>query len=207
MQIDYRTIFPEAIQAMLGLERAVHASTLESELLELVKIRASQLKGCGFCLDMHTKDAAAAGMSAQRLHLVAAWQEAPAYTPRERAALGWCESLTLISSSDCPDEPYEQVATEFAPEEIVALTLAIAAINGWNRFAVGLRSPVGSHQSHTGRSVQACADAYSPPYGLGARGRPATIASGVAARDRVAGDCRHRRSLIRLVHRQSWTRM
>ena len=146
MRVDYRKIYPEALQAMRGLEDAVHASTLEAELLELVKIRASQLNGCGYCLDMHTKDASAIGMSPQRLHLVAAWKEAPMYLPRERAGLAWCETLTLLPNSDAPDEIYKELENVFSPEEIVALTLAVVAINGWNRFAVGLRSPVGSYQ-------------------------------------------------------------
>ncbi|TAN31015.1 carboxymuconolactone decarboxylase family protein [bacterium] len=146
MRVDYRKIYPEALQAMRGLEDAVHASTLEAELLELVKIRASQLNGCGYCLDMHTKDASAIGMSPQRLHLVAAWKEAPMYSPRERAGLAWCETLTLLPNSDAPDEIYKELENVFSPEEIVALTLAVVAINGWNRFAVGLRSPVGSYQ-------------------------------------------------------------
>ncbi|MGH8989460.1 MAG: carboxymuconolactone decarboxylase family protein [Acidimicrobiales bacterium] len=146
VRVDYRNVYPEAIRAMSELEKAVHASTLEPELLELVKIRASQMNGCGFCLDMHTKDAAAIGMSDQRLHLVATWYEAPVYSARERAALSWCEALTQLPSSGAPDEVYELVSREFGEEEVVALTLAIVAINGWNRFAVGLRSPVGSYQ-------------------------------------------------------------
>ncbi len=146
MRVDYRSVYPEAITAMGELEKTVHASSLEAELLELVKIRASQINGCGYCLDMHTKDAAAIGVTDQRLHLVAAWAEAPVYSVRERAALAWCEALTLLPSSGAPDDVYAQLAAEFSPEEIVALTLAVVAINGWNRFAVGLRSPVGSYR-------------------------------------------------------------
>ncbi len=146
MRVDYRHVFPRAVQAMLGVEAAVHASTLEPELLELVKIRASQLNRCGYCLDMHTKDAAAIGVAPQRLHLVAAWTEAPVYSERERAALAWCEYLTLMASPGGPDDPYDLVAAEFDPDEIVALTLAVVAIKESNRLAVGLRSPVGSYQ-------------------------------------------------------------
>ncbi len=145
MRVDYRSVFPAAVTAMAGLEEAVHASSLDAELLELVKLRASQLNGCGYCVDMHTKDAKAIGVEDQRLHLAVVWKEAPVYSPRERAALAWCEALTILASSEVPDEVYEQVAVQFSPEEIVALTLAIVAINGWNRFAVGLRSPVGSY--------------------------------------------------------------
>lgn len=148
MRVDYKA-YPEALNAMLGLEKAVHASTLEPELLELVKVRASQLNGCGYCLDMHTKEAAAIGVDPQRLHLLAAWREAPLYSPRERAALAWCESLTLLPGSGAPDDVYNEVAAEFSPEEIVALTLAVVAINGWNRFAVGSRAPVGSYSRNS----------------------------------------------------------
>ncbi len=147
MRIDYRKVFPEALRAMLGLEDAVHASTLEPELLELVKVRASQLNGCAYCLDMHSKDARARGEAEQRLHVLAAWREAPFYSERERAALAWCEALTLLPQTGAPDESYAQVREQFDAEEIVALTLAIVAINGWNRFAVGLRSPVGDYVS------------------------------------------------------------
>lgn len=146
MRVDYRTVYPPAFAAMRGLESAVHTSTLEPELLELVKLRASQLNGCGYCVDMHTKDAEALGVEGQRLHLVVVWREAPIYGPRERAALAWCEALTLLPRSGAPDDVFAQVEAEFSPEEIVALTLAIVAINSWNRFAVGLRSPVGSYR-------------------------------------------------------------
>ncbi|MGH9169547.1 MAG: carboxymuconolactone decarboxylase family protein [Acidimicrobiales bacterium] len=152
MHVDYRHVYPEAMKAMLGLEAAVHASSLEAELLELVKVRSSQLNGCGYCLDMHTKDAAAMGITPQRLHLVAAWKEAPVYSERERAALAWCEALTLLASSGAPDDVYDEVAKHFEQEEIVALTLAVVAINGWNRFAVGLHSPVGSYTRPTDAS-------------------------------------------------------
>ncbi len=150
MRLDYRKTFPAALQAMLGLEDAVHASTLEPELLELVKMRASQLNGCAYCLDMHSKDARARGEAEQRLHVLAAWREAPFYSERERAALAWCEALTLLPQSGAPDEVYAQVRAQFEEEEIVPLTLAIVAINGWNRFAVGFRSPVGSYVSPHG---------------------------------------------------------
>jgi AhpD family alkylhydroperoxidase len=132
---------------MSGLEQAVRDSSLEPALLELVRMRTSQLNGCAFCLDMHSKDARARGEGEQRLHLLNAWREAPFYSARERAALAWCEALTLLPQSGAPDDVYEQVARQFDEQEIVALTLAIVAINGWNRFAVGLRSPVGDYVS------------------------------------------------------------
>jgi AhpD family alkylhydroperoxidase len=152
MRIDYRRAFPGAMQAMVGLEEAVHESSLEPELLELVKMRASQLNGCAYCLDMHSKDARARGESEQRLYVLNAWREAPFYNERERAALAWCEALTLVADTAAPDDVYEQVSAQFSDEEIVALTLAIVAINGWNRFAVGLRSPVGHYVSPYGRA-------------------------------------------------------
>ena len=147
MRIDYRAEMPEALDAMQRLQQVVEESGLEPKLLELVKIRASQLNGCAYCLDMHTKDAIAIGEDTQRLHLVAAWREAPYYTPQERAALAWCESLTLLPETGAPDATYDNVAAEFSPRELIALTTAIVAINGWNRFAVGFRAPVGSYVS------------------------------------------------------------
>ncbi len=145
MRVDYREVFPAGLKAMRGLEEAVHQSTLEPQLLELVKLRASQVNGCAYCVDMHTKDARSMGEDEQRLHLVAVWREAPFFTSRERAALAWCEALTRLPDNDVPDELYQQVAGLFSPEEVVALTLAVVAINGWNRLAVSLRAPVGSY--------------------------------------------------------------
>jgi AhpD family alkylhydroperoxidase len=147
MRIAYEKVFPDAFRAMRGLENAVHASPLEPELLELVKMRASQLNGCAYCLDMHSKDARARGETEQRLHVLSAWREAPFYSERERAALAWCEALTRLPQTGAPDDVYAELERAFEPEEIVALTLAIVAINGWNRFAVGLRSPVGDYVS------------------------------------------------------------
>jgi AhpD family alkylhydroperoxidase len=147
MRVDYVTAFPDGFKAMLGLEKAVRGSGLEPELLELVKLRASQLNGCAYCLDMHSKDARAQGEDEQRLHVLAAWREAPFYSPRERAALAWCESLTLLPETGAPDDVFAEVDAEFSAEEISALTFQIVAINGWNRLAVGMRSPVGDYVS------------------------------------------------------------
>jgi len=147
VRIDYRSVFPQAVQAMSGLEAAVHESSLEPQLLELVKMRASQLNGCAYCLDMHSKDARASGEHEQRLYLLSAWRDAPFYSDRERAAIEWCEALTLIASSDASNTAFQELALQFDEEEIVALTLAIVAINGWNRFAIGLRSTVGRYTS------------------------------------------------------------
>jgi AhpD family alkylhydroperoxidase len=147
VRLDYRRALPEALRAMSGLEDAVARTGLEPALLELVRMRASQLNGCAYCLDMHSKDARARGEDEQRLHVLAAWREAPIYSERERAALAWCEALTLLPQTGAPDEAYEPLRAHFDEVEIVALTLAIVAINGWNRFAVGFRSPVGGYVS------------------------------------------------------------
>ena len=148
MRLDYRHVLPDATRAMSQLEDVVDASTLEPKLRELVKLRASQINGCAYCVDMHTKDAEAIGEDSQRLHLVAVWREAPVFSPRERAALAWTEALTLLSHTGAPDDVYDDVARQFSPDEQVALTLAIIAINGWNRLAVGFRQPVGTYVSH-----------------------------------------------------------
>ena len=137
---------PAVYRAMRGLEDAVRESKLETPLLELVRMRASMLNGCAYCIDMHSKDARAAGESEQRLYALSAWQETPFYTPRERAALAWADALTLISDTEIDDELYESVREEFSEDEIAMLTLAIVAINGWNRFAIGFRSVPGSYQ-------------------------------------------------------------
>jgi AhpD family alkylhydroperoxidase len=147
MRIDYAKELPSAFESMLGLEQAVRSSDLDPALLELVKLRASQLNGCAYCLDMHSKDARARGEDEQRLNVLAAWREAPFYSPRERAALGWCEALTLLPQTGAPDEVYAELELQFSPEEIAALTFQIVAINGWNRLAVGLRTPVGDYVS------------------------------------------------------------
>jgi alkylhydroperoxidase AhpD family core domain len=147
MRLDYGKTLPEATRAMIGLESIVESSTLEPKLRELVKLRASQINGCAYCVDMHTKDAEAIGEDQQRLHLVAVWREAPVFTPRERAALAWTDALTRLPETGAPDDIYEAIAREFDPAEQVALTLAIVAINGWNRLAVGFRRPAGSYVS------------------------------------------------------------
>jgi len=148
MRLDWYKTSPEGIKAMLGLQKVVDQSKLDHKLLELVKIRASQINGCAYCLDMHTKDAIAIGEIEQRIHLLAAWREAPFYSQRERAALAWCETLTLISESGAPENIYKEVESLFSSEELVELTLTIIAINSWNRLAVGFRSEVGSYVSH-----------------------------------------------------------
>ncbi len=155
MRLDYAKTLPEANRAMSELEHVVDASTLEPKLRELVKLRASQLNGCAYCVDMHTKDAEAIGESEQRLHLAAVWREAPVYSERERAALAWTEALTLLPETGAPDDVYAEVARLFSPQEQVALTLAIIAINGWNRLSVGFRRPAGDYVSTRGALTQA----------------------------------------------------
>ena len=130
---------------MLELEKYVANSGLETSLYELVKTRASQLNGCAYCLDMHTKDARKAGETEQRLYLLSAWRETDFYTSRERAALAWTEAMTLISKNEISDGLYQEVASQFSEKEHVALTMAIVAINGWNRLAIGFRVEAGSY--------------------------------------------------------------
>ncbi len=128
---------PQAYQAMLTLNEQAESCGLERSLLELVKIRASQINGCAFCLHMHVKDARAHGESEIRLHLLAAWRESSLYTPRERAALQWTEALTRLADNQIPAAAYEELAQHFSDQEQVDLTLMINVINSWNRFAVG----------------------------------------------------------------------
>ena len=136
-RLDYKQASPKGFAAMLGLEQHARSSGLDHALLELVKTRVSQINGCAFCLDMHSKDARAAGEDEQRLYLLAAWREAPCYTPRERAALAWTDALTRLSQGHTQGEAKAALEAEFTPEEQVKLTLMINIINGWNRIAVG----------------------------------------------------------------------
>jgi AhpD family alkylhydroperoxidase len=145
-RLNFIQAVPEAYRAMSQLERYVKNCGLEASLLELVKIRASQINGCAYCIDMHTKDARAAGESEQRIYLLSAWREAPFYNERERAALEWTEALTLIARDHVPYEIYERVKPHFTDEELVNLTMAIVTINSWNRLVISFRSKVGSYQ-------------------------------------------------------------
>src|SRR2546423_15554710 len=130
-RIDLMHVNPGVIQAMLGLERQVHQSTLDHRLLDLVRIRASQINGCAYCLDMHTKDARAAGETEQRLYGLDAWRETPYYSARERAALEWTEALTLVAEGHVPDDVYERARRQFSEKELVELGMIAVAINGW----------------------------------------------------------------------------
>jgi AhpD family alkylhydroperoxidase len=138
-RIDFYTASPDALKAMMALETAVSKLPLEKSLIELVKLRASQINGCAFCIDMHTADAIKDGETPRRLFAVTAWREAPFFTNRERAALAWTESMTQVSLTHAPDEDYALLSAEFSPKEMVDLTVAISTINSWNRLAVGFR--------------------------------------------------------------------
>lgn len=131
---------------MYGLTQHVHQSGLEVPLIQLINMRVSQINGCAFCLDMHWKDARAAGESEQRLYSLDAWRETPYYTERERAALAWAEAVTRITDGHVPDELYEETRQHFSEKEIVDLTLAVVAINGWNRLAISFRAEPGIYQ-------------------------------------------------------------
>ena len=147
-RLDYQKASPEAFNAMIHLENQIHKSGLEDSLLELVKSRSSQLNGCAWCLDMHTKDARARGETEQRLYLLPVWREAPCYTERERAALAWTEEVTLVAEThEVPDEVYEEARRHFSEKELVDLTMAVIAINGWNRLNVAFQTPVGDYVS------------------------------------------------------------
>ncbi|WP_338523445.1 carboxymuconolactone decarboxylase family protein [Pseudomonas batumici] len=138
-RVDFYTASPDALKAMLALESAVSKLPLEKSLLELVKLRSSQINGCAFCIDMHTTDARKLGETERRLYCLSAWRETPFFTPRERAAMAWTEALTELSRTHASDEDYALLSAEFSPKEMVDLTLAINTINSWNRLAVGFR--------------------------------------------------------------------
>ena len=131
--------FPEAYAALSGVERYLRGSGLEQSLYELVKLRASQINGCAYCVDMHARDARKGGETEQRLYLLAAWQESPLFTDRERAALAWTECLTRLSTDGAPDDVYDELQRQFTPIEIANLTTLVGMINLWNRIGVGFR--------------------------------------------------------------------
>ncbi|MFA5646875.1 MAG: carboxymuconolactone decarboxylase family protein [Bacteroidales bacterium] len=145
-RLNYSKTSPDAIMGLLEIEKYVANSGLERTLYELVKTRASQLNGCAYCIDMHTKDAHKAGETEQRLYGLSAWRETSYYTQRERAALAWTEALTLISENEVPDSLYEATREHFNETELITLTMAIVAINGWNRLAISFRSVPGSYK-------------------------------------------------------------
>jgi AhpD family alkylhydroperoxidase len=145
-RIDYRKVSPGAMNAMLGLENYLHTCGLPQPLLTLIKFRVSQINGCAYCLDMHSKDLRAAGETEQRLYLLDAWREAPFYSERESAALAWAEAVTRITEGHVPDEVFKEARSQFSEEELANLTLAVVAINGWNRLSIALRAVPGTYQ-------------------------------------------------------------
>jgi len=143
--IDYVQAAPDALQAQMAMERYVRRSGLDPALVHLVKLRASYLNGCAYCVDMHTKDARVAGETEQRLYAVPVWRETPFFTPRERAALAWTEAVTMLGHVGVPDELLDETRRHFEDAELVRLTMAVITINGWNRLSVAFRAPVGSY--------------------------------------------------------------
>ena len=146
-RIEYAHVAPDCAKALCAVENYVKDSGLEPALLELMKTRVSQINGCAYCLDMHTKDARARGETEQRLYALDAWHETPFFSERERAALEWAETVTRVAETHVPDEAFEHARQHFTEKELVDLTLAIVAINGWNRLAIAFRKVPGTYQS------------------------------------------------------------
>jgi AhpD family alkylhydroperoxidase len=138
-RLDFYKASPSAIKALIGVEERIGKSSIEKPLADLVRLRASQINGCAFCVDMHTTDARKGGQSDRRLATVVVWRETPFFTDRERAAFEWTEALTLVSHHHVPDAVWQAVRPHFSDEELVDLTLLVSAINAWNRFSIGFR--------------------------------------------------------------------
>ena len=153
-RMDFRTASPDGAKAIAQLHAFVHRCGLERTLLELIKLRASQINGCAHCIDMHTKELRADGESEQRLYLLDAWRESPFYSERERAALAWTEALTLVTEGHVPDEVYELARAQFSEQELANLTLAIVAINGANRLNIAFRTVPGSHRAASRQAAE-----------------------------------------------------
>ncbi len=153
-RIDYRKYAPEARKAMFDLERYISESGLDHKLIHLVKMRASQINGCAYCIDMHSKDARSIGETEQRLYALDAWRETPFYTESERAALAWTEALTLVSETHVPDDVYNEMTKHFNEKEIVDLTIAVGTINMWNRLAISMRAVPGTYQPARSSAAQ-----------------------------------------------------
>jgi len=145
-RLRYLTAAPGVLDAMLHLHQYLGKSGIEENLLNLVYLRASQINGCAYCLDMHWKDLRAAGESEQKLSMLPAWRESPGFTPREQAALAWAEAVTLITEGHVPDDVYRQAREQFSETELANLTLAVVAINGWNRLNIAFRTEAGHYQ-------------------------------------------------------------
>jgi AhpD family alkylhydroperoxidase len=151
-RIEHAKIPSGLMGAMYGLEKYLRTCGLPANLLHLIKLRVSQINGCAYCIDMHSKDLRAAGETEQRLYLLDAWREAPFYNDRERAALAWAEAVTLVREGHVPDAVYEEARKQFSEEEIANLTLAVAAINAWNRLSISFRTVPGEYQAVQGKA-------------------------------------------------------
>jgi AhpD family alkylhydroperoxidase len=154
-RLDPTKVYPEAYRTLSALEQFVNKSGLEPSLIHLVKLRASYMNGCAYCVDMHTKDARLEGETEQRLYAIPLWRETGFYTDRERAALAWTESVTALGHGGVPDDVYAEVSAQFDQRELVALTMAVIAINAWNRVAVPFRAEPGSYQPRAAAAVHA----------------------------------------------------
>ncbi|MGE5647412.1 MAG: carboxymuconolactone decarboxylase family protein [Acidobacteriota bacterium] len=154
-RLEYQKVAPDGVRAMLGLEAYLEKSGLDRKLVYLVILRASQINGCAYCIDMHSKDLRAEGESEQRLYLLDGWREAPFYSDRERAALAWAEAVTKLPDREVPDEVYNQARAQFSEKELVDLTFALVAINGWNRLNIAFRTVAGSYQPKAARQGSA----------------------------------------------------
>ncbi len=152
-RLDIAKTAPGAVHSMLGLENYLRSTNLEAGLLDLVKLRVSFINGCAYCVDMHSKDARAAGETEQRVYSVPVWRETPSYSERERAALAWAETVTNVGYTHVPDEAFEEVKRHFSDKELADLTLAIVAINGWNRLAISFRAVPGTYQVESRKAV------------------------------------------------------
>ena len=145
-RIAYQSVSPEGLQGMFATEKYLARSSLGHNLLHMVKLRASQMNGCAYCIDMHWKDAKAVGETEQRLYGLDAWRESPYYSDRERAAFAWAEALTDVTDGHVPDAVYDQARGQFSEQELVDLTLAVAQINAWNRIAISMRAEPGHYK-------------------------------------------------------------
>jgi AhpD family alkylhydroperoxidase len=148
-RIDYLKVDRGVFHVLLGVEKYLHGCGLEARLQDLIKLRASQINGCAYCIDMHSKDARALGETEQRLYELDAWRETPFYTERERAALEWTEAVTRVSETHAPDAAFEQLKKHFSEKEIVDLTIAVSTINMWNRLAISMRAVPGEYRPQT----------------------------------------------------------
>ena len=159
-RIDFLKVSPAAMKTMLDMEAYLARSSIERPLLHLIKMRVSQINGCTYCLDMHSKDARNEGETEQRLYALDAWREAPFYSARERVALAWAEALTLVSETHVPDAEFEAARAEFSESELVDLSLAVVAINGWNRLSIGFRAQAGTYRPPAAARMSSAAAAH-----------------------------------------------